>query len=102
MSKYNEFPVDWREISNEEFTRLFFGHVKEPIEFRQMNRLLNGEPASRMITANLFPILGFGFKDLGIAIYEDSNQSKFAKFGSETDWRSFEGKFAAQFRGDNS
>lgn len=77
-------------------------YCKEPIDHRQMMRLPNGEPASRMITANLFAILGFGFTDLGIAIFRDGYQSKFAKFGKEEDWKQFESEFAAQFKGDNS
>lgn len=111
MSKYNEFPIEWREISNEEFTRIFFHYCKDPLEFRQMNRLSNGEPATRMVTANLFAVEStrkqFPEDGLGVAIFETPEEigkwiSKFAKFGREEDWRKFESDFAAQFRGDNS
>ena len=111
MSKYNEFPESWKEISNEEFTRAFFQYCLDALEHRQMMRLPNGEPASRMINANLFSIKKkkkrFPEDGLGVAIFDAPDGtgkwiSKYAKFGREEDWSKWQGDFAAQFRGDNS
>lgn len=106
MNKFNIFPDNWKEISNEEFTRIFFMYLKDQIEFRQMMRFSNGEPASRRIYGNMFSISGtktqFPEDGLGVALFRDGYSCKFAKFGNDLDWSKFESDFAAQFRGDNS
>ena len=113
MSKYNQFPIDWREISSEEFTGNLFHYCTEKGEHRQM-RNRAGEKLDLYepyVSAILFAIeetkKKFPEDGLGIAIFEAPDGtgkwiSKFAKFGREEDWRKFEGDFAAQFRGDNS
>lgn len=106
MNKFNLLPINWKEISNEEFTRIFFCYVSDPIEFRQMFYNQEGKRLKQYITANLFSVAGtkrtFGEDGLGVALVQDKYSCKFAKFGNDSDWSRFEAEFAAQFRGDNS
>ena len=106
MNKFNQLPINWNEISKEEFTRIFFCYVKDPIEFRQMFYDQEGNRLNQCITANLFSIAGtkrtFGDDGLGTVIFRDGDSCRFAKFGNDSDWSKFESDFAAQFRGDNS
>ncbi len=110
MSKFNQFPENWVEITNEHFARLFFHYQVPKPEYRQM--LYKDESGQRIYqkpstSAQLFHISNFDNSEIGIAMFQiyinPSNQRVgFARFGLEEDWMKFEGKFAAQFRGDNS
>jgi len=106
MSKYNLIPINWKEISNEEFTRVFFMYCFDPLEHRQMLRYPDGTNIGKLINANIFSISGtkdkFPEDGLGVALFRDEYSCKFAKFGNDADWMKFEGDFAKQFRGDNS
>lgn len=111
MSNYNKFPSHWREISNEEFAKIFFHYQTPNPEFRQMFH--DDETGFRDMkkgytSAKLFQISDpFHNSEIGIALFEiyiDSRIQKlgFAKYGSEEDWLKFNSTFAYQFRGDNS
>lgn len=110
MNKFNQYPPNWHEISNEEFAKIFFHYQTPTSEFRQMfsqnekgiNDMMRG-----YTTAKLYPISNFDNDEIGIAlfqIYINSGLQRvgFAKFGTDENWMKFEGKFVAQFRGDNS
>lgn len=106
MNKFNLLPINWNEITNEEFTKIFFLYVKDPIEFRQIFYDQEGNRLNLYIRACLFSVAGtkrtFGEDGLGTVIFRDGDSCKFAKFGKDEDWSKFESDFAAQFRGDNS
>lgn len=106
MSKYNDFPPHWREISNEDFARIFFCYQTPKPESRQMfhddeNGFRNLKRG--YVTASLFQISDPFYKsEIGIAMFRTNDGVRFAKYGSEEDWDKFESAFAYQFRGDNS
>ena len=110
MSIYNQFPIEYREISENEFTRIYFHYCFDPVENRQMLLFSDGTRSNRMIPARLFSISGTKRKflddGLGVILYNDYNSGTwrlgFAKFGKQEDWIQFESDFSAQFRGDNS
>ena len=106
MNKYNLLPIAWREISNQEFTAAFMHYCLDPLEHRQMLYYQDGSKIGQLINANLFSIAGtkrqFPEDGLGVAIFRDGYECKFAKFGNDADWLKFESEFAAQFRGDNT
>ena len=111
MSKFNDFPPHWREISNEEFARILFLYQTPETEYRQMRfRDVDGnlDYTRGYVTAKLFPIKdGFHNAELGIGLFQiyinsAIQQIGFAKYGSDEEWRRFESSFANQFRGDYS
>lgn len=102
MSKFNQFPNNFKDISNAEFTRIFYHYQKEEPEYRQMIDREN----RKIIAAWLFTIRGtrneYPEDGLGVALYRGGDETKFAIYGSEDDWKQFTQKFASQFAGDNS
>jgi hypothetical protein len=108
MTDYNTAPVGLKEISLEEFSKSIFHYCKDAWESKQVR----GES---FFDLQMIPLVYDDAKkmDLGFAIMRDwydpetkRNRPKsiirFCRYGLDDDWNKFEGRFAAQFAGDNS
>jgi hypothetical protein len=101
---YNKEPEGWKEISEDDFKRLFFHYIYKKPEFRQI--FYNQEKSSMggVYDAKLFEVEYDGWENMGVAIIDDfkAKKMKFYKFGTEERWKKNEGRFSSQFAGDNS
>jgi hypothetical protein len=96
----NQSPAHLREISHEEWLRMFRRH-----HYEASNRQVR-EPAGSFDLA-MFSATDFEGQPLGIAIkFEYVNPTKdkvtYCIFGSDEQWSKFDEQFAAQFAGDYS
>lgn len=103
---YNSAPEGLKEITSEEwFKGIFHYCIKQPD-----SRQVRDNDNNQYFDLRLFPVPNFTNKTLGYAIKNDwFNNGKygtakvtFCRYGTDEDWRIFEGRFAAQFAGDNS
>lgn len=79
---FNEFPPQWREISEKEFVnRGFFHYMAQIIEYRQM---LAKEKKEKLLCATLFhmPVPGEGF-----ALAHQAGELRFFAFGCDHQWK---------------
>jgi len=103
MSKYNERPLFWRQIKEEEFARFFFMYIIKAPESRQMHRDADGNKIKYIGWVRLFETTYPGWEGLGVAIvWKPGEGLYFYKYGDPDIWEEKQRKFAAQFMGDNS
>lgn len=104
MSKYNEQPKGWKEISDADFVRLFFMYIFKDSETRQMRRDADGKPIPYEGTTRLWEVKYGGWEGLGVGIRYDyaTKRIKYFRYGEDELWRQRNNEFAAQFANDNS
>jgi hypothetical protein len=96
---FNDAPDDMIEISEADFSRLFFHYCYKKYEFRQIELL-------QMANVKLFELEYASGKGLGVAIMQNYYKSKYGltyfRFGNKDKWEIFSKGFASQFDGDLS
>jgi len=107
--EYNDAPEGLKEITLKEWTRGMFLYCLEIAQSKQVREPKN----NRYYDLRLFDVPNFDNKKLGFAVMDDwfdpetrksrpERITRFCRYGSDADWKSFESRFAAQFAGDNS
>jgi hypothetical protein len=109
---YNNAPEGLKEISLKEWTFGMFCYCTEKADGRQVRQSESREEEDTFDLC-MFSVPNFDNKPLGYAIMRDwfdketgrnrrEAVTRFCRYGTDEDWKSFEGRFAAQFSGDNS
>lgn len=103
---YNDAPEGLKEISLNEWQRGMF-HYKL---FESDSKQVRGD---QTFDLRLFDVPNFDNQKLGYAVMNDwfdkekeknrpENIVRFCRYGTDEQWKKFEGRFASQFAGDNS
>ena len=108
---YNELPIGFKIVNEEEFANRFFEYVISGLIYRQPF----GEYKSKYLPENefysaikMFPLAYADCSEIGYGIASVYNQKTlkskilFFRFGYDERWQELQNKMSSQFAGDNS
>lgn len=102
-SHYNNAPVGFVGIKQEEFARIFFMYILKAQISKFVCRDHNGDDLSESFSSIRFWEIDYpGWEGMGIAMAYKKDKMRYFRFGEDDRWIKNENKFATQFARDNS
>jgi hypothetical protein len=105
LSEKNQLPKFWRQVTPEEFARVFFIYIFKKPEHRQIFEDADGNKLNKnsLLFVKVFECGYSTWTGLGVAmVWYGDNDIRYYKYGDPQRWKDEEHLFVCQFLGDNS